>query len=133
MYSQSGVTTFDLGLYKGTPSPVMFDKQGWIPLGCKIHDHMRGHIYVLDTRHFVVTKRDGRWAFRDVPHGDYDVFVWHPLLAETWDKLKPRLTELKQTLAITAENPKPLEFSLKLLKDWTPARRPGLYPKDVGQ
>jgi plastocyanin len=78
VYSFSPARTFELPLYKGTPSqPVLFDKPGVVKLGCNIHDWMVGYIVVLDTPYFVKTATDGK-AHLDVPAGTYQLQVWHP-------------------------------------------------------
>lgn len=79
VYSFSPAKIFEIKLYAGTPAaPVLFDKPGEVVLGCNIHDHMVGYIYVVDTPHFAKSGKDGRARIDDVPAGDYDLLAWHP-------------------------------------------------------
>jgi plastocyanin len=82
VYSFSPAKAFELPLYKGeTPPPIEFDRAGVVTVGCNIHDHMRGFIYVADTPYFASTDADGLVRL-DVPAGDYTVVLWHPRAEE---------------------------------------------------
>ena len=78
VYSFSAARTFELPLYKGqTPPPVDFDQPGVVTLGCNIHDHMRGYIFVAESPYHGVTDDAGGIRL-DVPAGDYELVLWHP-------------------------------------------------------
>jgi plastocyanin len=78
VYSFSETKTFEIPLYKGTPSArVDFDEPGQVTLGCNIHDWMRGYVFVSETPWFAVTNDRGA-ATIDLPPGEYRVEVWHP-------------------------------------------------------
>jgi plastocyanin len=53
-----------------------------IPVKCNVHAWMRTYIAVLDHPFFAVTKPDGKFTFKDVPAGDYEIAVWHETLGE---------------------------------------------------
>ncbi|MDX1502547.1 MAG: hypothetical protein R3325_09290 [Thermoanaerobaculia bacterium] len=79
VYSFSEAKQFELPLYKGEPAePVRFEKPGPVVLGCNIHDHMRGYIFVAGSPHYAVSGEDGRVELGDLPPGDYEVEAWHP-------------------------------------------------------
>src|SRR5215212_10343893 len=79
VYSFSPAKTFQLPLYKGTPSsPEVFDRAGVATLGCNIHDQMSAFIVVVDTPYFEKTGGSGRAMLRDVEPGRYAVHVWYP-------------------------------------------------------
>lgn len=79
VYSFSQAKTFTLKLYSGRPSaPVIFDKPGVVTLGCNIHDRMISWLLVVDTPWYALTDTTGNVTLRDLPLGDYDLFVWHP-------------------------------------------------------
>ena len=81
VYSLSPAKEFELPLYAGIPAePVTFDKEGFVTLGCSIHDWMVAYIAVLPTPYFQVTGKDGRTVLEDLPAGQYSVEVWQPLL-----------------------------------------------------
>ncbi len=82
VYSFSRAKKFDIPLYEGMPpNPVVFEKEGVVPLGCNIHDWMLAYVYVVETPYFAKTDKDGS-AFIELIHGpgEYDVRVWHPEL-----------------------------------------------------
>jgi plastocyanin len=77
VYSFSPAKVFELKLYAGEPAaPVVFDKAGEVVLGCNIHDHMIGYIFVVDSPFYGKTGKDGVVRI-DAPAGDYDLAVWH--------------------------------------------------------
>jgi plastocyanin len=81
VYSLSPAKEFELPLYAGVlAEPVTFDKEGFVTLGCSIHDWMVAYIAVLPTPYFQVTGKDGRTVLENLPAGQYTVQVWQPLL-----------------------------------------------------
>lgn len=83
VYSFSPAKTFELPLYKGTPSkPETFDKPGTVVLGCNIHDWMLGYVYVVESPFYGQTNTEGRLLLDDLPADDYSVRVWHPNMQE---------------------------------------------------
>jgi plastocyanin len=120
VYSLSPAKRFDLPLYAGVPAePVVFDKEGFVTLGCNIHDWMIAYIAVLATPYFQVTGRDGRAALRDLAPGQYTIAVWHPLLKGSPDGLAQHV-DLKQSAA------NELLFTLDLKADFRAKRASGL-------
>ncbi|SEQ34156.1 methylamine utilization protein [Nitrosomonas ureae] len=86
VYSFSGPKPFEIKLYKGTPTlPELFDKPGIVVLGCNVHDHMVGYIYVADNNLVAMTNENGVADFEaQVPD---TVKIWHAQLAEGADKI----------------------------------------------
>lgn len=81
VYSFSPARVFELPLYRGVlPSPVRFEREGIVTIGCNIHDHMVGHIWVVGTPVFALTDSEGRATLGDVPAGTHRLLAWHPLL-----------------------------------------------------
>jgi plastocyanin len=79
VYSFSPAKTFELPLYRGMlPSPVRFEREGIVVIGCNIHDHMIGHVWVVDTSLHALTDANGRARFVGLPAGTYRVLAWHP-------------------------------------------------------
>ena len=90
VYSFSKAKTFQLPLYKGTPSnPEVFDRAGVATLGCNIHDQMSAFIVVVDTPYFAKIE-NGVATLDDLEAGRYTVKVWHPDL-----EAAPRSVALK--------------------------------------
>lgn len=89
VYSFSPAKTFELPLYKGTPTqPVIFDKPGVVVLGCNIHDWMLGYIDVVATPWYTKTDTDGRASLAGIPAGKYRLTVWQPDLDAPDGKLQ---------------------------------------------
>src|ERR1044072_171322 len=77
VYSFSPAKKFELPLYSGIPAePILFDKAGFVTLGCNIHDWMIAYIAVLPTPYFQVTGHDGRATLNDLPPGQYAISAW---------------------------------------------------------
>jgi plastocyanin len=120
VYSLSPAKKFELPLYAGLPAePVVFDKEGFVTLGCNIHDWMIAYVAVLPTPYFRVTGDDGRATLKDLPPGQYTIAAWHPLL-------KGSLEASIQHVDLTHGDAKPLVFSLDLKPDFRAKRAPGL-------
>jgi plastocyanin len=110
VYSLSPAKKFELPLYAGIPAePVTFDKEGFVTLGCSIHDWMVAYIAVLPTPYFQVTGKDGRTVLENLPDGQYSVEVWQPLLKGAPEKLAQHVD--------LGEGSKELLFTLDLRRD----------------
>ena len=119
VYSFSPAKKFELPLYSGVPAePVVFDKAGFVTLGCNIHDWMIAYVAVLPTPFFQVTGNDGRAVLKDLPPGHYTVETWHPAL-----KGQPEALAQNLDLGAGAKN---LSFTLPLKADVRAKRAPGL-------
>jgi plastocyanin len=119
VYSFSPAKRFELPLYSGVPAePVVFDKVGFITLGCNIHDWMIAYIAVLPTPYFQVTRQDGRAVLKDLPARQYTVQVWHPALKGQAEALAQRVD--------VGGGTKSLLFTLPLKHDVRAKRAPGL-------
>jgi plastocyanin len=119
VYSFSPAKKFELPLYSGVPAePVVFDKVGFITLGCNIHDWMIAYVAVLPTPYFQVTRQDGRAVLKDLPAGQYTVQVWHPALKGQPEALAQRID--------VGGGTKSLLFTLPLKHDVRAKRAPGL-------
>jgi plastocyanin len=110
VYSLSPAKRFELPLYAGIPAePVRFDKEGFVTLGCSIHDWMVAYIAVLPTPYFQVTGKDGRTVLENLPAGPYTVQVWQPLLNGAPEKFAQHVD--------LAEGSTELLFTLDLRRD----------------
>jgi plastocyanin len=118
VYSFSPAKKFELPLYSGVPAaPVTFDKEGFVTLGCNIHDWMVAYVAVLPTPYFQVTGKDGRAALRDLPSGSYTVEVWQPSLKGAPDRFAQH---------VDVAGSKDLSFTLDLKPDFRVQRTPAL-------
>jgi len=110
VYSLSPVKEFELPLYAGIPAdPVTFDKEGFVTLGCSIHDWMVAYIAVLPTPYFQITGKNGRSVLENLPAGRYTVQVWQPSLKGAPEKLAQHVD--------LAEGSIELVFTLDLRRD----------------
>lgn len=117
VYSLSPAKEFELPLYAGDPSqPVTFDKEGFVTIGCNIHDWMVAYIAVLPTPYFQVTGRDGRAVLKDLPAGTYSVEIWQPSLKGPPGKFAQHVN--------LDEGSKELGFTLDLKPDFRAKRTP---------
>jgi len=79
VFSVSGVSQFDLGLYSaGTVKSVKFDKPGIIYVHCNVHHSMQADILVLDTPWYTNVNDDGSFSLEDLPNKPGTLHVWHP-------------------------------------------------------
>jgi plastocyanin len=119
VYSFSPAKKFELPLYAGVPAePVTFDKEGFVALGCNIHDWMIAYVAVLPTPYFQVTGKDGRAILKDLPAGPYSIEVWQPSLKGSPENFAQHVD--------LAEGPKELLFSLDLKPDFRAKSAPPL-------
>jgi len=119
VYSFSPAKRFELPLYTGVPAePVVFDKVGFVTLGCNIHDWMIAYVAVLPTPYFQVTGKEGRAALKNVPAAQYTIEVWHPLLKGAPENLAQKVD--------LAAGTKQLVFTLDLKPNFRAKRAPGL-------
>jgi len=120
VYSLSPAKRFELPLYAGVPAePIVFDHEGFVTLGCNIHDWMVAYIAVVATPYFQITGRDGHAALKDLTPGHYTVSVWHPLL-------KGRPEASAQHVDLRQGDANELLFSLDLKPDFRARRAAGL-------
>lgn len=86
VYSFSRAKTFEFALYGKNESPtIVMDKAGVVVLGCNIHDHMRGYIYVTDAPVYGITdsKGEAKLPAEKLSGIDGNVLilsVWHPAM-----------------------------------------------------
>ena len=119
VYSFSPAKKFELPLYAGVPAePVVFDKPGFVTLGCNIHDWMLAYVAVLETPHFQITGADGKATISELPTGSYKVEVWQP-------RMKTAPDQGTQTLEVGGEG-KELVFTLDLKPDFKSKKSPPL-------
>jgi plastocyanin len=124
VYSFSPAKKFELPLYSGIPAkPILFDRVGFVTLGCNIHDWMIAYVAVLPTPYFEVTGDAGRTVLKDLPAGKYTVHVWHPLLKGAPEKYSQQVT-------LGADGTPELLFALDLKPDFRTKRAPGLSTGD---
>src|SRR3954452_9067958 len=111
VYSFSPAKKFELPLYSGIPAdPVLFDKIGFVTLGCNIHDWMIAYVAVLPTPYFQLTGTEGRASLNNIPAGSYTVEVWQPSLKGTPEKFAQHVD--------LAGGTKQLSFTLDLKPDF---------------
>ena len=111
VYSFSPVRRFELRLYAREQSrSVRFERPGFVPIGCNIHDGMIAFVAVADTGFAARTDRAGRIAFADVPPGPAIARVWHPYLRAPGNRMEfrwsvPRTGRQAQAVEITLRAP----------------------------
>lgn len=125
VYSLSPAKRFELPLYAGVPAaPVVFDKAGFVTLGCNIHDWMIAYVAVVATPYFKVTGGEGRATLQGLPAGDYTVRAWQP-------SLRGMPEQFAQLISVAPNETKQLRFTLDLKPDFRVGRRglsTGDYP-----
>jgi plastocyanin len=77
----SGPTFFEFKIYTAKePAPVVLDKLGKVSLYCLLHSNMSGHIFVVDTPYYGKSDGLGVLVLNDVPEGEYELTLDHPLV-----------------------------------------------------
>ncbi|MBQ0731650.1 MAG: methylamine utilization protein [Oleispira antarctica] len=114
VYSFSAAKTFELKLYAGKPkSPLRFDKEGVVVMGCNIHDSMVGYIYVAANEHTIMSDEKGEVSLtQDLPL-QTQLKIWHPNSSVGLSKHREftidqaMLNKPEITLMINIDNPEP--------------------------
>jgi plastocyanin len=79
--SSSPGNRFDVGAQpEGTTKKVELKTPGVVLLRCKIHEEMRGMIFVSPSPYFAVTGKNGTFKLPSVKPGSYTIEAWHPRL-----------------------------------------------------
>ena len=78
VFSNTGPTVFDLGLYgRGDSKGATLRKSGSFPIFCNIHARMSAFVLVVPTPFFTQANADGRFSMSGVPPGRYTFRIWH--------------------------------------------------------
>ena len=82
--------------------PLKLRRSNLINLDCNAHGWMEGWIYTSPTPYFTVTGSDGVFMIDDIPPGQYELSIWHPVLGEKRGNLavKPN-DDLKYDLVLS--------------------------------
>ena len=68
------------GLHRaGSEIQYQTDRRGIMVFRCALHDYMEGWSLVLPHPYFAITGKNGEFSLEDVPPGEYNLIVWHPL------------------------------------------------------
>lgn len=105
VYSFSPAKPFQLKLYSGQPeSPITFENQGVVVLGCNIHDSMVGYIYVARSSHVYQSDEQGNVQLSGLTL---------PMQLSLWHSLQQNALEEKQSLALTVNSPRSLQVIMQ--------------------
>ncbi|HEX6862650.1 MAG TPA: hypothetical protein VF414_07540 [Thermoanaerobaculia bacterium] len=89
VFSVSGGTSFDLGLYRrGAGKEQKFDQPGLVRVFCNVHHSMVGYILVLESPYVATPDAEGRFALTGLPKGPGRLTVWH-------EQAEPATTEVQ--------------------------------------
>lgn len=93
VYSFSHPNKFVLPMYKGEQHPpVSFEHSGIVSLGCNIHDHMLGYIFVVASTIFTTTNKDGRALLSLDQPEEYEIVIWSPRIRDNAELLSKKVT-----------------------------------------
>ena len=114
VYSFSKPKNFEIRLYKGKPAaPIAFNTPGIVVLGCNIHDHMVGFIYISENAATTISDKQGEIRLNTNPK---TLKIWHPRLSA--DNLAHQTIQQKQLIADI--NPDYYTVTLNLLPEKKP-------------
>ena len=83
VFSFSKTKRFNLTLFgRDEPKSVTFENTGIVTVGCNIHDGMIAHIFISDAPFAGQSGDDGLIEISNLPEGEGQLVVWHPLLRE---------------------------------------------------
>jgi len=95
VYSFSHPNKFVLPMYKGEKhSPVTFEYSGVVSLGCNIHDHMLGYVFVVDSTEFTMTDGTGHAALSLDNPDDFVINIWSPRIRDSQEFLSKKVSGL---------------------------------------
>jgi plastocyanin len=70
------------------------EKAEWpIAVKCDAHPWMHAYWMSMDTPYYAVTDATGAFKIGDLPPGDYEVEVWHPILGKKTEKVSIKAKE----------------------------------------
>lgn len=61
---------------------LKFRRGNTLMLDCNAHNWMEAYVYTSVTPYFAVTGLDGSFEITDIPSGNYQLIVWHPVLGQ---------------------------------------------------
>ena len=93
---------YNLGTWpQGETREYKFDKPGAYTQLCRVHPEMESYVVVLDTPHFAVTDKAGKFEIAGVPPGTYTLVAWS-------EKLK----SVKQQVIVESGKPVTVDLTL---------------------
>jgi plastocyanin len=108
VYSFSQAKPFQLKLYSGQPkTPIIFDQQGVVVLGCNIHDSMVGYIYVANSDYVYKTDKSGQVSLPATMTLPIEVSIWHPLQTAPLENKKIVTINAQKKLVVTVNTSSP--------------------------
>ena len=68
------------GVHRAGPEITYhMNRWGVLVFRCRLHDYMEGWSLVLPHPYFAITGQHGEFSLQDIPPGEYNLIVWHPL------------------------------------------------------
>jgi len=78
-----GKSIFNFGQpVKGMKTEKKFNTAGVIKLKCDVHPWMASYLVVTDNPYHAISGKDGTFAIKNVPDGEYTVTAWHSRFKE---------------------------------------------------
>ncbi|MDA8586193.1 carboxypeptidase regulatory-like domain-containing protein [Rhodobacteraceae bacterium] len=59
---------------------LKFRRGNTLMIDCNAHNWMEAYVYTSVTPYFAVTSLDGNFEIPEIPSGNYELIVWHPVL-----------------------------------------------------
>ena len=85
------------------PLKATYDKPEFIAVKCNIHPWMHGYFAVLNTSHYAVSDKDGKFSIAGLAPGKYTVTAWHE-----------RFGTQSQEITVPASGEAPANFVFKV-------------------
>jgi len=89
---------------QGIVKSFTFKNLGDVPLLCKVHPEMAGHIIVVPTPYYALTDKEGNYTIKNVPPGTYTLKTWSEEAQPTTQTVTVKADAAKADMGMSAKS-----------------------------
>lgn len=89
---------------QGIVKSFTFNNLGDVPLLCKVHSEMSGHIVVVPTPYYALTDKEGNYTIKNVPPGQYTLKTWSAEAQPTTQVVTVKADAAKANMGMSAKS-----------------------------